>query len=544
MKIAVVSDFPGVHFIGPKRMRVTEREWRGVLADALQEAGIRDANVTHLNVTDVEFRAGVFEALRRDTISEGISRLHEALRVLDVDVIFTLGSHASHAVIPEWPDGRSGRDLVHRGDIKRATDIPNRRGYVFDSIFGPVVASMHPAFIARNWSPWRVLLTSDLRKASEIARAGLQRPRRDVEIVGSDRDARRAVLALRRFRVLGADIETWSDTSLACVGFAGEDGPAFVFPTRYLDRARELFRDDRLTTVWANGIYDLFVLKHRYGVDFRCRVDDAQLAWHAAYPELAGAKEDKKKHRFTRKSLAFLASLSTTDAWWKSDYETEEEFFIYNGKDCHITLDVWNYVMKEVKSVGAEATYEHERRLMWPCVDMLERGLHVNEPLRQERVSKLESSLEDVNAEVAGVVLPFLEENLGRLEDLEVLHLFQETEPTCPCCRHSSKKQTSCWACAGFDKAPSKAAMVEKWGPELTSGKSKKELEEELLPVCHVCGGHERKTTLTFNLNSTAQMKTILYDLLRLPKKFNGGSLTVSEGALKSLLGGIPEEER
>jgi hypothetical protein len=35
-------------------------------------------------------------------------------------------------------------------------------------------------------------------------------------------------------------------------------------------------------------------------------------------------------------------------------------------------------------------------------------------------------------------------------------------------------------------------------------------------------------------------MKTLLYDVLRLPKKMKDGRPTVDEAALKALLGGIP----
>jgi DNA polymerase I-like protein with 3'-5' exonuclease and polymerase domains len=295
-----------------------------------------------------------------------------------------------------------------------------------------------------------------------------------------------------------------------------------------------------VTTVWANGIYDLFVLKHRCGVKFQARVDDAQIAWHSAYPELAGAKEDRKKHRFTRKSLSFLASLTTMDKWWKGDYETEEEFFVYNGKDCAITLDVWDYVMKAVEDVGAEDVYEHERSLMWPCVDMLARGLNVDDGLRKERVEALSARAEEVSREAFEVVRPLLDRVADELERLEVRHLFEETDPTCTCCGHGKKKQLACWACAGFETAPTKAEMLNKLELDKKTKRSKEDLARELLPVCHVCCGAPRETRWTFNANSTEQMKTLLYDVLRLPKKMKDGRPTVDEAALKALLGGIP----
>ena len=37
--------------------------------------------------------------------------------------------------------------------------------------------------------------------------------------------------------------------------------------------------------------------------------------------------------------------------------------------------------------------------------------------------------------------------------------------------------------------------------------------------------------------------KVVLYDVLRLPKRFNNGSLTVNEEALKGLLGSLPTKD-
>ena len=342
--------------------------------DCLAEAGLTRAKVNVLAVT--RHRAAVFAAHPRAELEAELSELHRTLRRLKPSVIITLGAEASHAVIPEWPDARRDGRLTHVGDVKRATDIESRRGYVFDTPFGATVTTVHPWQVGKTWVPWRMLLSYDLQRAAEISRDGLIRPTRDVEIIGSTYASRRAVDALRRARVVACDIETRGDLSLACVGFAGEGGPAYVFPAQYLDGAKTLLGDANLTAVFANGLYDLFVLRHREGWEIKARVEDVQIAWHAAYAELAGAKDSKRgAHRFTRKSLGFLASMFTFDAYWKGVYSNEQEFLEYNGKDCAITRNVWGKLQATLDDLGARGTYEHERSLMWPCVDMLARGL-------------------------------------------------------------------------------------------------------------------------------------------------------------------------
>jgi uracil-DNA glycosylase family 4 len=506
-----------------------------ILLDAMAEAGLRREDVTLLTLSSVRPPRDEFRALDATRLKADIARTHETLRRLRPKVTVALGPYVAHALVPEWPDARSRDEgLVHRGNIFGATEIENRRGYVFDSPFGPVVATVDPAFVDTSWSPWRVLLSLDLQRATKVASDGIVRPTRDVQIIRSSRDASCAVGALRRQRVLASDIETWRDTSLACIGFAGESGKAYVFPSEYLDRASELLGDADLTTIWANGIYDLFVLKHRYGVPIRTRIDDVQVMWHAAYPELAGAREDKRKHRFTRKSLSFLASLSTLDVWWKGDYETQEEFFIYNGKDCAITLDVHAFTKGEVERVGAEDTYEHERGLIMPCVDMLARGLRVNEDLRRERVHFLTNDLEKANTGVLDEISPWLSEKRTTAKDPKAFRLFESVDRTCACCGHASKKQRACWSCVGFKSAPSKKDLTRVFG---AFKGTKGEMEARFLPVCRVCGGAERETKLEVNLNSNHQMKALLFDILRLPKR-----ASTDEATLKGLLAGISNE--
>lgn len=507
-----------------------------ILNECLREAGIRRAEINILNVSRFRPHRNEFRAHSPPQLFGEIAHVRETLRKLRPRVVVALGNEAAWVATREWPDAR-GRDdagisrLLHRGNIFGACDIESRRGYVFDSDFGAhVVATVHPAAVARVWTPWRMLLSYDLQRAQELMHVDLRRPVRAVEIVTDERRARIVVDELRSLRLLAADIETRASGELACIGFAGESGRAFVFPARLLPIARRLLECSDVTCVWANGIYDLFVLKHRYGVDVRCRNDDAQVAWHAAYPELAGKDEGSKSFKFTRKSLAFLASMSTYDEWWKGVYETEEEFFIYNGRDCCITFDVWTWVQRHLDAMEAHATYEHERSLMMPCVDMLARGLNVNDALRRERIAALDARFAELHAKLNVAVQPLLETYAGEKR------LFENVEGVCECCRHATKKQARCWSCAGFSEAPSKKALVARGGDP---SKSKAELEAEMLGPCTKCGAAARRTWLEWNPNSDEQTKIVLYDVLKLPKRTRDGKLRSDEEALKSLLGSV-----
>ena len=73
---------------------------------------------------------------------------------------------------------------------------------------------------------------------------------------------------------------------------------------------------------------------------------------------------------------------------------------------------------------------------------------------------------------------------------------------------------------------------------------TKEELEHEWLFTCVVCGGKPRETRKVVNLRSGEQAKTIVYELLKMPKRFARNSkgesaLVLDEEAVKSLLGVI-----
>lgn len=456
-------------------------------------------------------------------------------------VIVAFGDAAARFTIPTWP--------------AEGVAMPTRRGYAWESPFAKigVISSQAPSAVDREWVPWSPLLAKDLWKAKELARRGkLERPERNVRVVQSIADAERSVQTLRRSRVLAADIENYDEHTLACIGFASSSRESVVFPARYLKACRSLLEAPEVTFIWQNGVYDLYFLLTRCGVRVAGGVEDTLLQWHCLSPELAGAAVGPKAgaRRRTAKSLAFLVSLYTFDPWWKDyDFVDDSERFHLNGMDCCVTYDIWEQQREHIKAQGVQEIYQHEVGLMWPVTEMHTRGMKVDTKLRDARVAELSGRLEGFQAKLNALVMPLLEERSDRLTP-EQLALFQQIEGVCKCCRHAAKKQLACWGCAGFEKAPSKADMVDYailhgYNPAGCShpseaGKMKKaELEAWLLETCRVCRGQPRREWLEFNPNSTPQTCIVLYDLLKMPKKFNGGSLTADEGALKDLLGQI-----
>ena len=467
-----------------------------VYADALVERGMRKQDIQV-----VTMRAGWQDTLKRAAPA----------------LIVAFGDDAARALVPDAPS------------------VYEARGFVFDSSFGPVLFTVDPGMAARSWKPWRTLFSTDLYKAkttlAAIKRDGyLRRPERETHIVATERDAGNAVDAIRRSGRCASDIEIYDPERLQCVGFADRSNRAFVFTPAQLGAAGDLLRDPNVAKTFHNGAFDLHFLKYRAGVIVANFNDDSILAWHSLMPELAGAEDTsgsngkRRRNKATRKSLAFLASLFTLDRAWKN-YDTDDDgMYLLNGQDCCITFDCMeNHLRPMLKEMGTEAIYRHELGLVWPVVDMLARGMNVDDALRKERIIALEESVAEDTERLNALALPVLEARWEEIGERE-RSLFEQQEGVCPCCRHASKKQQACWGCAGFRKAPGKRELA-------ASGKT--------LSVCKVCGGAERKRWLHFNPGSTQQKIVLLYDLLKLPQRTLDGKLTTNEEALKSLLGAV-----
>lgn len=473
------------------------RPHQKLLQECLTEAGLRPSDYTY-----AETRG-------------------RSLPIANLYVAF--GTDAAKALIPDW-DGSA----------------QERRGYLFEGLYGKTLVTIHPEDAAKVYVPWRQLLSYDLRRANEQSRdASLVRPKREVLVVGTDCTVERAMRELGGAARIAFDIEIYDSQRVSCIGFAAHPTRGYVFPPRYLREAR-LLLEGGTRKVAQNGQFDLHFLLTREGIRVANYHDDTLIAWHACYPELAGKEEDakgKRKNKMTRKSLSFLASLFTLDAWWK-DYEfhSDYEMYVLNGRDCCITLDIMEHLDKEIASLDVDAIYRHEISLVWPCVEMQARGLTVDETLRKERLGLLDVRVAQTEERLNDLVLPLLEERLGNLPE-EKQHLFKNRK-VCDCCRNSSKKRVACWSCAGFGKSPTKKQLLE-WaasqGVEVDKKWSRETLDN-LLPTCRKCEGAGAFEWFEFNGLSSPQKQILLYDILKLPKRMRDGKLSTDEDALKGLL--------
>lgn len=313
-----------------------------VLTKAVESAGWRRQDIRIDNLVPIRPPMNDWALHAPGDVEWGIRRLKELIAQFRPRLIVALGNEVAYALVEDFKD----------------VGIQEARGYLWDTVHGRVLTTVHPAGILRDWTPWRVLFDLDLKKAKrEIALGVPALPERRVHVVTHQWDAVNAKAALRDASLLSVDIENTQTLELACCGFAASEHEAFVVPAHedwQLALIRELC-ESQTPKVLQNGMYDRFFLKRFAGIDLQGHTLDAMLAWHALQPELAGKKTQvgsrKASHRRTIKSLKFLASVFTRDPWWKSyDFGNEMERYTLNGRDVCITLEIARKLERQLEA--------------------------------------------------------------------------------------------------------------------------------------------------------------------------------------------------
>jgi DNA polymerase I-like protein with 3'-5' exonuclease and polymerase domains len=463
-------------------------------------------------------RDAMLTALSAIGIAPGAVRLEQpAALTRGAGVTVAFGDGAARALIgdawPGWADGR---------------------GYLWDTPAGRVLGTAHPDDVVKTWTPWRALLDVDLRRAAAEAAAGAPPlEAREVRVVTTHADAMALELAVRGAACTAVDIENTRDFALACVGFAPSPERAWVVPTAS-DWQRALVKrlcESLAPKVLQNGQYDRYFLKRFCGIEVRGQVADTMLAWHALNPELAGkaiATGDRRSRSGrTAKSLKFLASIYTRDAWWKEyDFGSEDDRYRLCGLDVCVTLDVWRKQAAQLDATGLRPVHDFELALLDPCLAMTERGLRVDEAKRHAMLTAIDAERDPLTCGTDTLMCEAIAAKPERVPAAKA-HLF-EARYVCRCCRNGAAKRVACWSCAGLAKAPGKretAALPAPLGP------------------CRECGGAGEFRTQRANPASPEQVGIVLYDVLKLPVRTQAGRRTTDEEALKSLLAEAKSDE-
>lgn len=430
-KIMIVGEAPGSSEIrlGQPFVGAAGQE----LSRMLQEAGIMRSQCFITNVIRVappSDDASSFFAMKKSEITpkhglirdkmclppvwEGLELLKREIEMCRPNVIIALGNVALWALVGEWGITRwRGSEMLC--DLDLALDYRPK-----------VVTSLPPSMILRQWHLRQIMVT-DLRRAKRESQSReLHSP--DYSIVTRP-DYATVIQHLELLQIivndrplpLGVDIETRSGHT-ACIGLAWSLKEALCIPIMCVERqegywtldeeAEITYRLYKLLThknclvVGQNFLYDAQYIS-REMLFLPNLVHDTMLGHHACFSNM-------------QKGLDFLSSMYCEHhKYWKDDGKTwdektgEDQLWFYNGEDAIRTLEVYHVELQNIKSMKLEEVNDFQQRLYWPVLDMMLKGVRVNQKLRAEysitlldEITKREAWLADTLGEALNIRSP------------------------------------------------------------------------------------------------------------------------------------------
>ena len=78
-----------------------------------------------------------------------------------------------------------------------------------------------------------------------------------------------------------------------------------------------------------------------------------------------------------------MARIIDTSTASPDDFTSQEADWIYNGKDCCVTMEVFDAILPQLDN-STSATYNFSRELQGPVLDMKLRGVLVDQARRAE----------------------------------------------------------------------------------------------------------------------------------------------------------------
>lgn len=235
---------------------------------------------------------------------------------------------------------------------------------------------------------WQFYLQADMRRLAEEARTReLVLPERDIFVAQTDDDLRFAFSYLQGVRKaktwVSVDLEGYP-SNITCIAFSAYGNYATVIPLAHADgtsvwreetevkiweEVKACLEDPEVKVVGQNFFYDAFCLAWGLGITVRNMSDDTILAWWELFPEI-------------KKGLATQLSILTKEPYYKPDkgeegemrFESDDEFWRYNGLDAAATLECWEKEMA-MMTEGQRAHYRFNCELMPALIYMELRGM-------------------------------------------------------------------------------------------------------------------------------------------------------------------------
>jgi uracil-DNA glycosylase family 4 len=370
-----------------------------ILNSMLNQVGLIRNNCWVTNVVKHQPDGNKIDALFVDSkntiagpeMEEYLEELKREIEDVDPNVIIALGRTALWALTGETTIQK------FRGSILPCKLVP---GY-------KVIATIHPAAIARQWSPWRQVVPVDLQKAHEESEFKEMRlPKREYIIEPSFQEAINELKRLEKVEYLSFDIET-RPHKIVTIGFSDDPSRAICIP--FTRGYQNYWTDVEEKEIWRgihrvlvadskkvaqNAQYDILYLARFHGILVENLWMDTMVAHHEIYPE-------------TPKSLQFLASIYTKETFYKDEGKShggrvkDESLWVYNCKDAAVTLEIAHVLDKELEEAGLWDQYWETMSYHKPLMTMTLQGVNFDRAAQttlirdaEEKIRKFQISLD------------------------------------------------------------------------------------------------------------------------------------------------------
>ncbi|KKK84288.1 hypothetical protein LCGC14_2784870, partial [marine sediment metagenome] len=219
---------------------------------------------------------------------------------------------------------------------------------------------------------------------------------REITICDSIDSAMYNLRQLREESMIGVDIETIRTPTrplVWCIGFAPVPEKASVIPfikrgqlvwtaqeeSYILKAISEFFLNSRSLKIFQNGGFDLSILGRYYGLRLAPNsYADTMWCFQATYPYL-------------KKALEVLTSIYTWEPYYKDDGKywdgrriSDEAQFIYNGRDCCVTREIWPQVERDARTVGTWKAYQTHMKVSPSLIGKMIKGVRFDEGTQKE----------------------------------------------------------------------------------------------------------------------------------------------------------------
>lgn len=388
--IWLVGEAPGQDEVYEKRPFIGNSGQK--LRTALTRAGTPDTsvyltNLCHYRPVDNKFGT----IINTKELRDGIESLASEIRSSRPKVLGALGGWPLFYLTGKHGKKGPGTGIGKwRGSILPCT-LPGCEGI-------KVIASYHPAFIARNPEAYPVFDT-DIRRIIDDSRfPELRYPTRELILDPRGRALDEAVHRLLGADYLACDIESIrSSTKILCHGFSPCPGLSIVISHNDTDYARQdairAIYSSAIKKIFHNGAaFDIPMLKLN-GIEVENYHHDTMVVQHVMWAELP-------------KSLDYLTSIYTRQPYYKTAGRAEipddnkgwsekfdkEKLYEYCGTDTSVTAEVYEAQLKEIAEgpTAWKTRIDFMMRMAYPAMRISLAGMLVD----RERLEKLKRFIE------------------------------------------------------------------------------------------------------------------------------------------------------